>query len=111
MLLVFKIKQTKSELDLYTLPGPVNTTLFLSESCDIIADSVALVLNNYSLNMNRESSVVQLKDHNESSNIIVVSTSFSSEISPVLSFNSTKCFSSVQICSISLLVPFIERNI
>ncbi len=83
MLLVFKIQQTKSELDLYTLPGPVNTTLFLSESCDIIADSVALVLNNYSLNMNRESSVVQLKDHNESSNIIVISTSFSSEISPI----------------------------
>ena len=47
---------------------------------------MALDLNNYyALNMNRESSVVQLKDHNEPSNINVVSTSFSSVTSPVLS--------------------------
>ncbi len=47
-------QQTKSEPDLYTLLVPVNTTLFLSKSCDNMADSVAL-----DLNMNQEYSVVQ----------------------------------------------------
>ncbi len=35
-----------------------------------MANSVALDLDNYSLNMNREYSVVQLTDHSETSSII-----------------------------------------
>ena len=75
MLIVFyRIQQSKSEQDLYTQPVPVNTSLFLS--CNNMADSVALDLNNYSLNMNQENSVVQLTDHNESSNINEVASNY-----------------------------------
>ncbi len=71
-----RIQQSKSEPDLYTLPVPVNTSLILSKSCDNMADSVALDLDNYSLNMNREYSVVQLTDHNETSNINMVASNY-----------------------------------
>ncbi len=69
-----RIQQSKSEPDLYTLPVLVNTSLILSKSCDNMADSVALDLDNYSLNMNREYSVLQLTDHNETSNINMVAS-------------------------------------
>ncbi len=90
---ICRIQQSKSEPDLYTLPVPVNTSLILSKSCDNMADSVALDLDNYSLNMNRE---LQLTDHNETSNINMVApnhdipTPCLSNVSPVHEISTTE---------------------
>ncbi len=92
-----RVQQSKSEPDLHTLPVAVNPSLILSKSCDIMADSVALDLDNYSLNMNREYSVVQLTDHSETSkNINMVASNYDmltpclTNVSPVHEISTTE---------------------
>ncbi len=59
-----------------------------------MVDSVALDLNNYSLNMNRDYSVVQLTDHNESSNINETASNYDmpslTNVSPVHKISTTE---------------------